>query len=502
MSLATESARALPGGREAREPLPVVLGLFAPAIAGAITALFMPRGPVTPLDVIMSMLVGAGVGILSGWLLGRWAILAAPVVFAVFFELGRISLDAPSLEEIHFDSAFGIVLFVTTRGFHIVLALLPMVWGAALGASALRRASSGGGIFDSLPRISTIMLILSISVMSLLIARPARTDPILDEDGLLLTGSVAELTTVDLGGRPQKIMIRGNDVTNPILLYLTGGPGNSDLGYTRTFLEELEEDFVLVAWDQRGAGKSYSALDPVSTLTLTSAVSDVVDLTSYLTDRFGQEKIYVFGNSWGSIIGVLAAQQRPDLFHAYIGAGQMVNPLETDRRLYRQILEYAERNGDSELLARMTGFGEPPYADIRGYMTVIEHYGNLEPYAETAEFAGGVPGIQGTGVSEYGLMDKLNVFRGLADMGGALYPQAQSLDLRMDVPALEIPVYVIQGAHELTARSDLAVEYAATLQAPSIDVALFENSGHVPHFEEAARFHRYLVDVVLAQTRS
>jgi pimeloyl-ACP methyl ester carboxylesterase len=479
-------------------PWQSALAVLMPAVAGASMALLMPRGPVTSMDVVASLIICTVLGVLSGWLLGRWAVVIAPLLFAICFELGRLGVTAPSLEGIDLGSAFGIVLFVTTRGFHFVVALLPMALGAVIGSSARRRVMAGEAPLDAVPKTGVVALIVAIALAGVLIARPARTDPIPGEDGRPLPGSIAEVATVELGGHDQSIVIRGRDVTSPILLYLTGGPGNSDIGYTRTFLEELEDDLVLVAWDQRGAGKSYSALDPISTLTVDSAVSDVIDLSAYLIDRFGQERIFLLGNSWGSIIGVLAAVERPDLYHAYIGTGQMVSPSETDQILYAQMLQYAERIGDAELLSRMIEFGQPPYADIHAYMTVIEHYGNLEPYQETAEFAAGVPGIQGTGVSEYGFMDKLNVFRGLADMGGILYSRAQDIDLREDAPSLAVPVFFVQGANELTARSGLANEYAATVKAPSVTVEVFERSGHVPHFEEARRFHRFLVDVVVA----
>jgi len=106
-----------------------------------------------------------------------------------------------------------------------------------------------------------------------------------------------------------------------VLLYLAGGPGQSDLGYTRAYMTELEDDFVFAVWDQRGTGKSYPSLDPAETLTLERAVLDTIELSSYLADRFGQQKIYLMGSSWGTTLGVLAVQQRPDLFHAWIGTG-------------------------------------------------------------------------------------------------------------------------------------------------------------------------------------
>jgi pimeloyl-ACP methyl ester carboxylesterase len=97
-------------------------------------------------------------------------------------------------------------------------------------------------------------------------------------------------------------------------------------------------------------------------------------------------------------------------------------------------------------------------------------------------------------------MDKPNVFRGLTDMGGHLCPQAQDVDFRRDVPALKVPVHLIEAGHELGAQALPAEEFASMLQVPSLNVVVFENSGLVPQFEEATRFHRYLVDVVLAET--
>jgi len=336
--------------------------------------------------------------------------------------------------------------------------------------------------------------------LALAIVQPATTAEIVDGGGDPIPGSIATLEQVRLGGHDQWIMMRGRSVDAPVLLYLTGGPGNSDLGYTRRFLEDLEEDFVLVAWDQRGAGKSYPALDPTSTLTLDRAVADTVELTNFLRDRFDEEKIYLLGNSWGSLLGVLAVQQHPELYHAYVGAGQMVDPLEADRRLYRQTIDYATSVGDDALVETMQSYGEPPYDDVFAYAAVSASYEDLEPYTETADFREGTSGMSATGVSEYGLVEKANVLRGLADMGGVLYPQAQDIDFREDAARLEVPVYLIQGAHELTARADLAQEYFDRLDAPSKQMIVFEHSGPVPHFEESARFREVMVDTVLAET--
>ena len=55
------------------------------------------------------------------------------------------------------------------------------------------------------------------------------------------------------------------------------------------------------------------------------------------------------------------------------------------------------------------------------------------------------------------------------------------------------------GAHELTARSDLARQWFDGLRAPDKHWVTFENSGHIPQFEEFDRFHDLLTTTVLGR---
>ena len=71
---------------------------------------------------------------------------------------------------------------------------------------------------------------------------------------------------VTLGGLPQKIHIRG-DETKPVLLFLHGGPGVCNRHTVMTVHADLQKDFLVVAWDQRGSGGSYKGA-AVETLTI------------------------------------------------------------------------------------------------------------------------------------------------------------------------------------------------------------------------------------------
>ena len=128
---------------------------------------------------------------------------------------------------------------------------------------------------------------------------PASTPAIAGTDGKPLPGSIAEVTTVSINGQEQGLLMRGHSTDNPVLLYLAGGPGQSDLAFPRALFTELEQNFTVVCWDQPGEGKSYAGFEPSSKLTFDRAIADTIEVTNYLRDRFNQDKIYLMGESYG-----------------------------------------------------------------------------------------------------------------------------------------------------------------------------------------------------------
>ncbi len=489
----------------------LTVSLAVPALAGVLVGIVMPRGPATSAQALAVMALGLAVGVAAGFLLrSRWALLLAPAAHIITIELVRRPVVGPTVDAIRLDSAFGVLALLLGRGFHGLVGLLPMLLGASLGAALARRqrvqmlvARTGIGSF--VRRSGAALTAAGLVALAALIALPARTPPILGPDGQPVPGSIAELASVRLGGKDQAILIRASSPDRPVLLYLSGGPGQSDLGWSRVYFSELTQHFVVVGWDQRGAGKSYAALDPTSTWTLEQAVSDTVELTNYLRARFDEDKIYLMGESWGSVLGVLAVQRQPELYHTWIGSGQMVSPHETDRRIYHDLLAYADRSGDVALREQLAAYGEPPYADIYGYALAMAHYDKLyRPYTPPQAYlergaAAGMGPLRNM-ASEYTLVEKVNVVRGLLDMGSVLYPQLAGVDFRRDVLRLAVPVYVLDGEAELAARRDLMLEWYAQLDAPLKRRYGFADAAHAVAFEEFEALGRILTEEVLPET--
>lgn len=382
-----------------------------------------------------------------------------------------------------------LLLFVNTAvPLYLVIGLLAV--DLLLAVIFLRRRS-----WIKVGAVGLGMIVIAVSAVWLS-QRYAATRPITDAAGQPLPGSIATLEKVTLGGSEQWITVRGHDMTNPVLLYLgIGGPGAGGMPANAMMFAELEEHFVVVNWDQPGTGKSYGAV-PISTLTVDRFVADAHELTQLLRARFHQEKIYVFGLSWGTILGTKLVQQYPELFYAYVGNGQMVNTTENDRMGYELALKVSEEWGEAGTVATLRNNGPPPY-DGAGMAMKYAVYNNVlfrymdSPTLQLVLLL--VPQF----AREYGLVDRVNFARGLLDSFPVVYSQLHDLDFETQAPQLAVPVYFLVGREDVNAMASLVERYYNGLQAPHKEL-IWLASGHGATPQELTDT---LVNQVLAQTQ-
>jgi pimeloyl-ACP methyl ester carboxylesterase len=337
-------------------------------------------------------------------------------------------------------------------------------------------------------------------VLAVRFALPAGTPRIGGKRGASSQNSVARLEKLRIGGSDQWILVRSEDVDNPIVLFLHGGPGTSQLTSNRRNTRRLERFFTVVNWDQRGAGKSYAAMNDAARMTIDQFVEDTRELTLYLLKRFNQPRLVLVGHSWGSVIGVLTASRYPELYSCYVGIGQVVKPEEGERVSYQWTLDRARERGDQRAIDALVGIGPPPYAgDWRKKVVTERRY--------VARFGGEVHGsangalgpvLRGLVFShEYTLTDRINFFRGVLGSMRLLWPQLMEVDLSRTTTELEVPVFFAEGRHDWEAPSEIAERYFHVLQAPSKELVWFEGSAHMPNTEERNRFTGMMVEKVL-----
>lgn len=275
--------------------------------------------------------------------------------------------------------------------------------------------------------------------------------------------AIAELSSIEIGNLQQWLLIRGEDRSNPILLWLHGGPGSAQMPIHRAFTGPLEGEFVIIHWDQRGAGKSNHEGFREETMTLNRYIQDVRELTLKLKERFNREKIFLLGHSWGTQLGILTVQLCPDDYHAFISVAQVVHPQRSEEVSYDWLKEQVESNGSRREKKKLESLGPPPFEEHDRYVAFAKM---KDSFGGGMDLGMGQLARISIGAEEYTTGDYIRWFRGANRGSGPMWDELRDFDLFRDVPALEIPVWFIVGKNDYNTPAVLVEEYVEFVDAP------------------------------------
>ena len=312
-------------------------------------------------------------------------------------------------------------------------------------------------------------------------------------NGEILSGSIAEIAYLRLGGLEQWVMIRGQNAGNPALILLHGGPGFPEMRLFRRFNAALEKSFTVVYWEQRGTNKSYHRKIPKATMTVAQFITDLNELVDAVRKRFEKSKVVIYGHSWGSALGVLYAACFPEKVAAYVGAGQIGDLPASEVICYDFTLAEAERRGNRKALEELRAIGPPPHTARK---VVVER-------KWLTRFVGMVRGMSMWEISrimisgpECSILDLPNILRGTLFSTYAMWEEVSALDLVKAVPALRMPVFFFLGRHDHVIAPETSVAYFDVLAAPAKRLVWFEESAHEPAFEEPVKFNVAMAELV------
>lgn len=312
---------------------------------------------------------------------------------------------------------------------------------------------------------------------------------------------------VEIGGIKQAVMVRGRKVENPVMVYLHGGPGFPLFPFEPMdeTMKRLEEDYTMIYWEQRGTGRSFSRRIAPGTMTLDQFVEDTRQVVEYARRITGQQKVFIYGHSWGSNIGAMFAAQYPEMVHAYISTGQSVNPFKNERLNYEFVMRKALESNNRRALRQMSRIDTISNSyTLRDALVVrkwVYHYGGVvklsddeRPYLDLEE-------AQIILTSPfYSLGDRINMLMFPYFSANELWEDLKSINLEKDVPRIEVPVYFLIGRHDVIVSAELAESYFEMLDAPKGKTLVwFENSAHRPHSEEREKFLNVLKQKVVSE---
>jgi pimeloyl-ACP methyl ester carboxylesterase len=311
---------------------------------------------------------------------------------------------------------------------------------------------------------------------------------------------IQENFVVPLGGARQQVYVRGADKANPIILFLHGGPGATEMAHAWTFQRPWEDFFTVVHYDQRGAGKSYPLNDPsalTQTMTIGRYRDDAIELIELLCKKYEKRKVILMGLSWGSQLGIEVARKRPDLLFAYVGVGQAIDTREGERVGFQWTLDRARAESNVEAIKELEALEPYPGAgplDIK--RTDAErkwsiHYGALVANRKDADAYFHAPRLS----PEHTPADRKAMNDGSLFTVTTLWPRLTNWSV-MNVRKMNVPILFFLGRHDYTVPAVIADKWLKRLAAPIKKTVWFEHSAHLPMFEEPGRVFAALLQHV------
>ena len=302
--------------------------------------------------------------------------------------------------------------------------------------------------------------------------------------------SISTKEIVEINGSLNGLFINGKDISNPILLLVSSGPGTDDYFLTERFPNmHIDDIFTVVYWDYRGMGIVYdSSIDPEK-ITKEVLLEDTRAVSEYLMNRFNKDKIYIMGFSGGSKIAINAAKEYPELFYAYIGMAQVVTDSpQRDLLMYNFMKSVFVERGDKRNLKKLEKLvhyqdGKLYCKDWGQYVMLLHKAGGGTTYNETEFMGVDLPIIL---AHCYTISEKIGYIRGLKMYRNTAFEiDSRNYDFRESLKEFDIPIYFISGEYDYNCPHPLVKDYCDEISAPDKKFYLINNAAHSPLWENA-----------------
>jgi pimeloyl-ACP methyl ester carboxylesterase len=296
-----------------------------------------------------------------------------------------------------------------------------------------------------------------------------------------------------INGVEQWITIRGDSRCNPVLMVLHGGPGMAASSGAPLYAI-WEKDYTVVQWDQPMSGATYAKNvgKDIGPLTIERYVADAGAVIDHVRDRLDKSQVIIMGASWGSILGIHLAHDRPEDIAAYVGTPQVVSGPRGMALNYELALEAARKNGNTEAINALEALGPPPFSEVNEFM-LLAQYSNAPVIPPSPEEMAALyrigplllqpPSPDATHIPrDVALPDMTQTMQVLSEAVGAVYSEMRIVELRNLGLDFDVPIFVFQGERDLVAPASLAREYVEGIQAPAKGFEVIRGAGHATAF--------------------
>ena len=352
--------------------------------------------------------------------------------------------------------------------------------------------------------IGMILLCLATAVCVILPPSTGRLKPFTDKNGKTIPGSLAEKTYVEVNGTKLGMLILAKDSTKPVLLFLGGGPAIPEYLLEKDHPSGLEQEFVVCYLSYRGTSLSYDPnVDPTS-MTIEQYIDDVLEITNYLRERFGRDKIYLLGHSFGTYVGINTVARYPELYYSYIAMAQMSDQTRSEILAYNYMYEQYKAQGNDKMIKRFEECPVTTAEDLEKYFTLSDlrdttmHDLGVGTLHNMHSVISGIffPSLRNT---VYTPSERINIWRGKVFSDKTpIKTNHFAFNAFEEIPEIDIPIYFLAGIYDYTCCYSLQKEYYKKIKAPLKAFYTFYDSAHSPLYEESDKAMGILINDVLS----
>jgi pimeloyl-ACP methyl ester carboxylesterase len=293
----------------------------------------------------------------------------------------------------------------------------------------------------------------------------------------------------EINGAKNGFFIQKTNPNNPVLLFVSSGPGTEDFFLTEKYKNmNLSDYFTVCYWSYRGMGLAYDKSISSESITTEILNKDTLAVTQFLKEYFNQDKIYIMGFSGGCHLAIQAVKQHPENYHAYFAISQVVaHGPEMDTLMYQFMKEVFIERKDTKHLESLEksvnhlSSDEVICNDWFEYVNLL-HLSGGGTIKDKSEIEGIVIPIMTAKC--YTVLEKINYIKGMKMYRKTpFYMDCEKVDYRKEIISLNIPVYFISGESDFNCPWPMVEQYEKLIAAPDKDFLLVKNAAHSPLWE-------------------
>ncbi|GGY21798.1 alpha/beta fold hydrolase [Massilia dura] len=285
------------------------------------------------------------------------------------------------------------------------------------------------------------------------------------------------LYTPEIGGIKQAVEIKTDDMSRPVLLFLSGGPGSSMMNNAGSFTTMLKTRFTIVQWDQRDAGKTLKLNPSPTRPSVEQMEQDTLQVIDFVRKELKQEKIFLLGSSWGNVLGFHVVKTHPEVLHAYFAVNPVVSQLASEKELLQTLRSHFY--GNPLAVSELANVNIPFKTDEDLlYLRKWLFYKDGKTNVLSEEFKSG--------------------FLHWSAKWSSVWNEVMTVDLPKSLTQVECPVYFLVGAMDIQTSTRITQAYFEKLKAPKKELFMFERSGHQIHQDEPEKLQSTILKTLSA----